>query len=389
MNKYNNSNRFSFLSHAITLAVLLLFCNTQLYAVPSKKDNNSQNKDSAPHLSQRQKFFAERYELTLETLLANKLISKEPQILDDRITVIYERLAELYCMPDVFKTLSYVGAPKTELCLKYLDKLTTAFTDSPAIPCIKFGLNHRTCNKAYQNQYVTVLKPEEFDNYEIPLETKVKAQSKETQDLIRKKKADIKALKEKYTSTFKRKKDLPEIVLLKRNIEKNYTELLNLSCLLISTRIIHEKPSDENKVSYVPTNQAVDQKLTDLFSQYNNSIKQKKSTPIPTPTKIINDSLKRAIYEPFQKNKKEELAPKNAEVKQVLQSWRVRYLTQTCLDTIHEAKQFSTYLPAASCYLEGDYSPACIAAWKKQKEVLNRDNARIKTNNLNKGFSTF
>lgn len=335
------------------------------------------------NFSQRQKMRVDYYQLMADMLLSRRGLGSttDQELIDDKLTVIYEKLSELYCMPYLLKTLQYEGNPTHPKCLEYLSKLEEIFQGSPIIPCAKHGIDSEECKSAYSDQYIDVLDLEKIDPEDLALTTKIKAQMLE-QDIPTLNNQIIDSIKQ-YRELKANKAGFNELIKVRRQIEKQHSDLIALQCNTSLTKIVHQEPAPEKNIAYKKSNKLKDPKLNNLLKEL--TVRTPQPSPTPTPTRL--DRYKE--YDPFNtKNRKQtEVASK----KEQRPTWRIRLLTTTCQKAIDDAKSFSKQIPAATCARYGDFTPACVTSWRNKKKALDIERMKLQRKNpqTSSGFSTF
>ena len=330
-----------------------------------------------PAFSAEQKTSAQYYKLMLDMAEASQALSlSDQQKLHDNLIVIYERLIELYCMPDLLRSLEYRGDPQQPDCLRYIEKLTTLHPDNPVLLCAKHGIDSSLCRDAWAAQYIDAYSLEDLDISELDLKTKIRAETteKDASALA----SEVSELQSRYKTMREGAAPLPELTKMKRQVDATYTKLLNLSCKIVRIKITREPVDSSKQISTLAKHEPRKEHPLDEY------VRNFTNTALPKDSKKITWQQKEEP-DPFQKT-----AAAPAPLKAAAQPfWRVRYLTEQCLTQIQDATQFEPRLPAAPCNLEGESSPACIDALREWRQNQQVDFEQQRRDKPAAGFTTF
>ena len=322
---------------------------------------------------------ARYYKMMLDmTLATQELPTGKEQVLHDKLIVIYERLVELYCMPEALRTLEHAGDPANAECVKYMARLGELYADDPVLLCAKHGIDSELCKNAYAEQYIDSYSVNDLDIYELDLKNKIRAElsGQEIDNLreaIEEREEVFKALREEG------REKLPELRKVKRELDSDYAKLLNAACRLVRVKIVHEPMEDEKKAAArlgIKSRRSDSHPLQDLVRQFENvQIKE-----APKRAKGRQDDEP----DPFAKQE-----PVKEPVETNKAFWRVRYLTSQCMKALEKAGEFDPQLPMIACHMEGETSPNCIASLRDYRRMQQAEFEASRRKKPAIGFSTF
>ncbi len=353
---------------AAILTAQTFYCSAEETAGGSRPDSGTPAEESI-RFTPSQTAVVKYLSLLLDMVQARQASSVVSQDeLDDQLTVIYERLTELYCMPYLHRELVYEGNPKHPRCLEYLTRLEELHPGNPVLMCAKHGIDSDLCAAAYEEQYIDTFSADKYDQIKsesdgVDLRTKLRTEmeSENIHDLsfaVDQAVASYEDMEGRAVSPEERLKRTEEL-------RQRLTKLLGAACPLNQIRLVHEPVDDRKKFSssYKPQGKG-DHPLSSLLGKLqekaDRSREKKRRMPPAEPSPSAAEEP-----DPFERR------THKSESKRERQKpfWRVRYVDRECMNAIRKGLTFDAHFPPAVCNLEGDSSPHCIQALRKQRSA--------------------
>jgi hypothetical protein len=339
----------------------LLICAAALLSLPGRaawaeegarpSPSVKASPSASPYLSKFQQRIVNVLKLDLD---AARALSHRPAS-RDRLIILYEKLVEMRCMPQLSSTLEYAGNPQDAECLEYLEQLRTLYPEDLVAACASNGIDSESCRTAYEDQFIGTYKKDQPGVEEVDLEVKLGTLKQENSI-----KKLVYALEQ---ASFKfRKSNLPED---RKELREAYTKLLPVACRLIRIKLQHTPPPETFRAAVIlaPPEINKDDPLNQLVKQYGEAKSGSSSS-----SKSIEEVPAMDEDAPFQRRKAATPRPTPA-----APVWRVRYLTEDCSYYIRQALAFEPNFMLAVCFQQGFSSPDCVNARRRERERLRKE----------------
>ena len=282
----------------------------------------------------------------------------------DALVTVYEKLIQLYCLPDFFVTLSHAAPPQDKTCLEWLDKLLTVDTSNPLAVCVREGFDTPSCLKAFSLQDVGIIGDTRY---------RAKAGPAAAADLeVEEKLARLAPQISKLSTDAKLALDEWAKNASDRSLEDRtraaYGQLLQVACLPGRIKLVPMKEDQWEeyvKSKALPDAKPAQDSLARALQALERSMKDGPERAKPKKNKKIEALNERDVIS--QKTaKKKAAAGQAAESAKFLK--RVRLVTMVCDQKSKEIlDRIPFYFPAV-CNRDGFYTPACLLAMRKTRE---------------------
>lgn len=351
----------SLFAQALFLTLLIVVSPASLPAESTKKAEGT----NSTSLSLFQKKTLE-YALLEYGMLENRRQQGMNVNLQSQLVFVLERLVEVYCMPDLPKTLEYVGPATGEQCLHHLEELELKHAENPVALCARHGIDSDSCRDAYDNQYITTYfqsfkdaknRIEDSTDFLVRLNAPAESELAAVDTIF--------AARTKFES-----KPTPEN---RKNFEKVLSLRIRADCNPSYYRLSFEKPSDTWVASFQEKERVEDplQQLVNSFSVDKSELslrgKDGSYSPRSSAQSVDRNSKRDAVsgdYSGLSTIKEVDTGEK------FLKGWRVRYLSKACEPTLRAAFTYDQNYADAICYREGFTAYRCVQALRARRERI-------------------
>lgn len=331
-------------------------------------------------LSKHQQRLADLWELELAVL--NRPATKTDQSIQLRRIVVYEKLAEIYCMPLVAKGQHHPGGVAGKQCHNYFDELVALHPHNHVARCILHGTNSDVCAEAYQQRIVVAYSGSSPKDASGNIDLEAKLASYNSADSLRQTRSELgqaahqlrklplpkelKTLSPEEQSKYQAKQ-----IELSRQLRLLHSRMLLATCGAIRETAVTKLGSKELRAleKRVQANKAITpstetQKLINMIDKLGEG-------PHPQSLTRASSQKQKQLYH-TETNLFKEPTPTATTATPPQELWRIRYLPSSCASAIEDALRFDSNFSLALCYLEGSSSPPCL-----QSKQMERNNTKI------------
>jgi hypothetical protein len=359
----------------ISLFTRVLFLTLLLVVSPASLSSETTKKKEGVDSSSLSLFQKKTLEYALLEygMLENRRQQGMNENLQSQLVFVLERLVEVYCMPDLPKTLEYVGPATGEQCLHHLEELELMHAENPVALCARHGIDSDSCRDAYDNQYITNYfqsfknaknKIEDSTDFLVRLNVPAESELAKVDTIF--------AARAKFES-----KPTPEN---RKNFEKVLSLRIRTDCNPSYYRLSFEKPNDTWIASFHEKERVEDplQQLVNAFSVDKSELSLRgkgSSYPGRSSAQSVDQNSKGAVaagdYSGLSTKKEVDTGEK------FLKGWRVRYLSKACEPTLRAAFTYDKNYADAICYREGFTAYRCVQALRARRERIIKAQKRV------------
>jgi hypothetical protein len=346
----------------ILLPFMLLSClcsdlSAQPSSKPSTKPGASPDISAAVGLN----------EIKLEMAESRFKLSKSTKAINDLVNALEDYL-NANCMGKLLQNLSYAGNPTDPMCIARMTRILEINPTNPAGICVRDGISAKTCIEAYQGQKVApVYGDSTTSDVDPALKVGLSAAIHERIDKVEESLEEVNNKYQAATEPEEKKALINDAATL-------YDQALGMACKISAISLTPAEPSS------AATESAEITQARERLLQIPSAIRRDYQTDMEK--KALEEMNRSSTSEARKKELKELIKvindPSGVSPTQITNLERTRLVLERCATLLNMANQIIPDLPAVACYREGWYTPKCVAALRKWRQLKQQEHATTK-----------